>query len=402
MTQIDIFKPTPLSSTKEVAQHNNLIFAPFALGSYESKMFISMLERIDRNEPNESFPEWRIPMTEIISGKGGSAYEEIKKARHALVGYVVDIAPAHTKVKKSMPRTIVKKCDHEEGKGYIICQFHEDMKEYLLKLIGNFTRADLSVLKNFKDEKSVRFYWMLKSRFYNQITSTTITVEECRKCLLPKDSKSYTFPNDFRKHILERIIQKELEITDCAFEIGQPVKNSRQTVAWTFHLKQGSLTLLGHQPLQLSDSIISMLESCVVDAKGIRRINDSLGKEIKGVVVDETFIRYVVSTLKQAKQKKGSEIANLGGYIVDSIVKGYLCEQYLAGGRPKAAKPLYKQPVSVKRAAEDGQTPTIISMGQAEQMYAEAKAAGKTKYPFGGFVKGLKSGSNILVDGYSY
>lgn len=284
MTQITIFNSNPEDSTKreifqEVAQHNNLIFAPFALASMESRIFITMLSYIDRKKLiDEAFPEWHIPILDIMPHKNGYYFEDFKKAARNIVAYVVDIAPVDGKKKKTMPRTIVRKCDHEEGKNYAVCQFHEDMKDYLLKLIGNFTRADLAVLKNFKDEKSVRFYWMLKSRFYNS-NKIIITVEECRTCLLEKGSTTYPFPSELKKHILQKTIKDELSNTDCAFEIGKTVKNGNTTVGWEFIRKEGSFTLLEAAPNRLTGELIAILKSCQMDKKGIQKINELLGKK---------------------------------------------------------------------------------------------------------------------------
>lgn len=389
MNQIELF----VSPSKEVAQHNNLIFAPFALDSIESRIFISMLERIERSA--ESFPEWRIPVNEIIKHSGGSYYEELKKARFAIIRYAVDIAPANSNGKKySKPRTIVLKCDHEEGKGYIICQFHEHMREYLLKLLGNFTRADLSVLKNFKDEKSVRFYWMLKSRFYNQ-DIVTISVEECRKCLLPEGSTAYIYPNDFKKHVLEKIIKPELNNTDCAFDLGEPIKSGNKTTAWTFKKRTGSVTPIAPTPITISDKLIEELKSCGIDEKGLRKINEVRNKIINGVLIDEDFIRYVANTRKQEKAQQ-KDIENLGGYIVDTITKGWLSSQYTS------KKTRTKKPTPTPPPKQPNNGYTTITMQEAEKMYEVEKAAGTTKFALSGFIKGIKTGRFILVEGFQY
>lgn len=320
MEQMELF----ITPRKEVAQHNNLIFAPFALGSIESKIFISMLERVDRN--GEELPEWRIPLTEILIRRDGDAYEQLKKAAYTLKSQVVDIAPADpTKPyrKKFKLRSIVDKCDHEHGSGYLICQFHQDVKEYLLKLVGHYTKADLAVLKTFKDERSVRFYWMLKARFYNTDT-VQITVEECRQTLLPKDSKSYQNPSDIKKHILDKVILPELENTDCAFEYGSPIKYGNKTLAWTFIKNAGKAVILQPSPIMLSDKLIQRLEDIPIDEKGIRRISEIVGQEINGVLLDEGYIHFIIKRILDDSNKYTSP----GGAIINFITKGRLAKDY--------------------------------------------------------------------------
>jgi hypothetical protein len=100
MTQVDLFSSSAgLPASREVAQHNHLIFAPFALGSLESIIFISMLERISRTDT--VFQEWKIPVTDILPHRNGHYFELLKKARENLVGYVVDIAPVRANGKRS-------------------------------------------------------------------------------------------------------------------------------------------------------------------------------------------------------------------------------------------------------------------------------------------------------------
>jgi hypothetical protein len=367
MEQLTLFTHPPV----EVAQHNNLIFAPFALGSLENRIFISMLERIDRN--GEHFDEWRIPITDILKHRGGNYYEELDKARKALVGLVVDVAPIKPEGKRSSrPRTIVYKCDHDEGKGYIICQFHEHMREYLLRLVGNYTRADLAILKSFKDEKSVRFYWMLKSRFFNK-TEVVITVEECRQCLLPIGSKAYPNPTELKKHVLERVIKPEIDKTDCAFEFGNPVKAGVRTQAWTFVRQDGALSLLEPEPISLPAALIEELENLPLDRKGIQRINDYFHKEVKGITVDEAFIRFVIATRRKESQSK--EISNLGGYIVDTITEGWLAKQY----QKSKKKETYHAPPPAPKASEASSK--TITRAELELAYNQLSEEDRSRYP---------------------
>jgi hypothetical protein len=53
-SQIDLLE----GFNQEVAQHNNLIFAPFALGSLENRIFIAMLERTNRFDSHFSEPSF--------------------------------------------------------------------------------------------------------------------------------------------------------------------------------------------------------------------------------------------------------------------------------------------------------------------------------------------------------
>ncbi|MDJ1472351.1 replication initiation protein [Cytophagaceae bacterium DM2B3-1] len=320
--QLEIFSAKP----KEVRQHNNLIFAPFAMGSVESKIFISMLERINRTDTE--FPLWRIPLSEILPRKDGDSYEHLKKAAVALKSQVIDIAPVdpmNPNRKRFRLRSIVDKCDHDSGTGFLLCQFHPDVKEYLLNLIDNYTPADLATLKMFKDERTVRFYWMLRARFrYEESrmakTSTVsetvkiqITVEECRNCLL-KDIKSYPNPKDIKRHILEKVVKPEIDKTDCAFEFGDPVKQGNKTLAWTFIRRSGSVTVLPLEPLRISAKLIEALEGMPLDSKGIRRISDALCMDTDGFEASEAFVWFLLHKLTTSKDK--DKIASPGGQLI--------------------------------------------------------------------------------------
>lgn len=321
MAQLPLF-PLPVV---EVAQHNNLIFAPFALGSIESKIFISMLERVDRN--GEELPEWRIPITEILSRRDGDSYEQLKKAAYSLKAEIVDIAPVNPTYparKQFKLRSIIDKCDHESGSGFLICQFHQDVKEYLLRMVGNYTKADLAVLKKFKDERSVRFYWMLKARFYNTDT-VTITVEECRFTLLKRNSKSYQNPSDIKKHILDAVVKPELAKTDCAFEYGQPVKSGNKTLAWTFIKLIDATNVLPPTPIGLSDKLIKSLEIIPIDLKGIRRIAEAVGNSINNLLIDEGYVFFTIHRYQADKEQVKKSI---GGAIIKAVETGKFAKEY--------------------------------------------------------------------------
>jgi plasmid replication initiation protein len=327
MEQMEIF---PVRK-KEVAQHNNLIFAPFALGSLESKIFISMLERVDRY--SEDLPEWPIPVKEIIKHSNGANYEELEKAAKTLTSHSVDIAPADPKkpYRKGFDyKALVITCKHVNGAGYLRCQFHPHIKEYLVNLLGHYTRADLAVLKKFRDERAVRFYWMLKARFYST-DEVQITVEECRQALLPKGSTSYEYPNDFKKYILDKVIKPEIDKTDVAYRYGEPVKKGNKTIAWSFIREEGAVTVVPEAPLPLSSKLVERLEEIPIDEKGIRLIGQMLGQQVKGQEVTEDYINFVIYYLKTDSATNPSKYSKpLGGYIINHVVDGRLAKKYKA------------------------------------------------------------------------
>lgn len=215
-----------------------VIFAGISLGSLESKIFISMLECLrEGSSTSKPMQVWRIPVSQLLPSSGGNGYQQLLKARHSLVSHLVDIEVEEGGVKHVHPQTLVKMCDHALGSGYILCQFHEHMKPFLEQLLSGFTSTELSMLKTINHAQSLRFYSLLKDKF-EKAFSVIISVEECRECLLEKGSAAYSFPSDLRKHIIERIIQKELEPTDCAFLIKDTMKDGRQTVGWRFEQRK--------------------------------------------------------------------------------------------------------------------------------------------------------------------
>jgi hypothetical protein len=86
-----------------------------------------------------------------------------------------------------------------------------------------------------------------------------------------------------------------------------------------------------------------------IDKKRIYKISELMGKNIGGVKVDEKYIGYVASERSRAKQSKGDAIANLAGYIVDTIMYGWLSEPYQNHLKGICAGPSSKGPCSTRR-----------------------------------------------------
>ncbi len=83
--QFELFKT---QENRDLAQHNNLITGRYSMGVIESRIFISMLARL--NKSDTSFDWIRIPINEVISTLDGDSYKSLKEACDNLTGFKIN------------------------------------------------------------------------------------------------------------------------------------------------------------------------------------------------------------------------------------------------------------------------------------------------------------------------
>jgi hypothetical protein len=108
--------------------------------------------------------------------------------------------------------------------------------------------------------------------------------------------------------------------------------------------------------------------------------------------ITEDYVSFVIEAKRRDKKVK-----KIGGAIFDAVVNKQLWEDY-----ENSLKKIVLTPTRITAVNPSNTDIKIITLNEAQLMYEEEKAAGKTKYPFGGFVKAIKIGRNIVVQDYNY
>jgi plasmid replication initiation protein len=144
-------------SDRVVAQHNDLIKAQYDMSLLEMRLFVAMLARINRGD--SEFTTCRIPVSELYPDDkvGGKTYSQVKKAVVRLVSRTITVESKDERgVREVVSNPLMATCRYKEGTGYVVAQFNNFVKPYLLELKGDFTVAQELTLIGFRSFYSFR------------------------------------------------------------------------------------------------------------------------------------------------------------------------------------------------------------------------------------------------------
>jgi len=227
---------------KKATQHNHLVNAKFDMSTYEMRLFIALLSRL--NKSDTEFSECQIHLTDFIErAKGGKTYQMVKDACLSLSKKVIQIESLVENKKGDMRKKFIvlplmAMAAYQEGEATITAQFNNKLKPYLLNLAGNFTQAEIKQLFRLKSFYSYRLYWLLKQ--HQTFGERYIEITELRDMLNLQEK--YDRFQDFKIKVIH-VAMKELKNSDMAFTYEQ-VKKGRNVVGIKFYFSPNDQTPL--------------------------------------------------------------------------------------------------------------------------------------------------------------
>ena len=295
--------------------HNNMVEANFHMTDLEMRIFMYMLAYVKRDD--KDFNEIRIPVK--VFGSANS-YKEIKAAAHRLAKQTLDIELVGEKRKfRTIP--LISFCEYEDGWGYIVTEFNEKAKPYLLELKESFTTAELEQIGKIKGAYIVRVYWLLK-QYQNSIKKERVIEVDKFWDMFKLHNKKYRYA-DFKRQILTKS-QKTLKNTDMAFEFEE-IKEGRKVHALKFKLINQK---------NLSETAVNAQEEPALDCS--KRVLDVLAKynfsqkQLKNIVdnVPEKDIFKINYELQLEIGNK--KMNNITGYAYNSFRKRFMLKDEVA------------------------------------------------------------------------
>ncbi|MFD1141103.1 replication initiation protein [Larkinella insperata] len=314
-----------------VAQHNDLIKAQYDMSLLEMRLFVAMLARINRGD--SEFSICRIPVSELYpdSEVGGKTYSQVKKAVMRLVSRSITIETKDARgVREVVSNPLMATCRYKEGTGFVIAQFNNFVKPYLLELKGDFTRAQELTLIGFRSFYSFRVYWLLKLSAYNK----DIIVMELTpmKQMLNLVDRYANFA-DFKRFVLD-VAQQEIASTDMAFEYTTK-KEGRQVVGVQFNLLRPAVIV--QEDTELPDGVQQRLNEIGMSLQSLQEIKSFYNQ---GKLADD-YLRFVLEYYDQTQQK--GRIRSLAGVVYKALMTDLLRREFEVW---KAQQPVYKAPAS--------------------------------------------------------
>lgn len=349
-------------SDRVVAQHNDLIKAQYDMSLLEMRLFVAMLARINRGD--SEFTTCRIPVSELYPDDkvGGKTYSQVKKAVVRLVSRTITVESKDERgVREVVSNPLMATCRYKEGTGYVVAQFNNFVKPYLLELKGDFTVAQELTLIGFRSFYSFRVYWLLKlSAFYKDNIKLDLPLIKQMLNL----TERYANYADFKRFVLD-VAQQEMASTDMAFEY-KPLKEGRTVVGVLFHLLRP--VVVTQEDTELPDGIQRKLNEIGVTLKSLQEIKSRYNQ---GKLTEE-YIRFVLSYYEQSQAK--GRIRSLAGAIFKALTTDQLMKEFSTW---KADQPIYKAPKPKQSATINEQ---VVPLDELRSGWEIMRKKGVTKY----------------------
>ncbi|UHG93855.1 replication initiation protein [Spirosoma oryzicola] len=342
-----------------VAQHNDLIRARYEMSLLESRLFICLLGRIDRKD--KDFLLCRIPVSELYPDEkvGGKAYAQVREAVIRLASRVIHVESIDENGRREIvSNPLMATCRYKEGSGYLIAQFNNFVKPYLLELQGNFTVAEIQTLLGFRSFYSYRLYWLLKSAAFHH---ETIKLElSSLKKTLNLEQRYQNFA-DFKRFVLD-IAKHELSITDMAFDYKQ-LKDGRAVTALSFHLLRPAVVT--QDDIKLPEGTQQTLTEVGLSLKSLSDIK--LRFQQGGL--PEDYLRFVIHYYQEAKKK--GRLKSLAGAIYKALMTDQLRQEFQLW---QANQPTYHAPKATHKTAKVEIIPLDVLREQFESLSTKGLA----------------------------
>lgn len=225
-----------------IKKANNLIESRYKFDIWETRVFLSVLSQI-RREDNE-FHIYRIRYKDVINNfelKSGDSYEYLRKAAKGLMSQQFYVTYDKDGVGRETAYQIIITADYMKGgsegvpqkrvesQEYIDVQVHPEMKPFLLQLQKNFTAYDLkNVVK--LGVYPIRIYELMKQ--YETIGWRTLDIDELKRMFeLTKEYKRF---NDFYRFVISPAVREINKHTDLNIVDVKKIKEGRRVVALKF------------------------------------------------------------------------------------------------------------------------------------------------------------------------
>jgi len=352
-----------------VVQHNALVNARFDLNTTESRLFLAMLGRVQRDDV--AFGRCQVSVRELLGQSAShSTYDLVRRmlkdfASRTLL--IEKVGPDGWPLKK--PSFIVipllAYAEYRDGEGLIEVQFNDLLRDYLLDLRRNFTQAQITELLKLKSASSYRIYWLLREYAMQGKTSRLVPLATL-KAILGLEQEYDRF-NNFRARVLERA-RLELAETDLPFTY-EALKQGREVTELRFAF--GAVPAEG--PAALPPPPPPEWEVAVRAAGVSAGSLPAIAARLAAGDYDLGYVRYVLATVPA--QAAAGKVKNVAGAVFKALSTAYLLPAYQKSRPPAAKAPRRAASAAAARRpllAELADARTSLRFAQTAPLYTDA------------------------------
>lgn len=210
-------EPRNITNRQVVAQSNNILGARYELTETEQKIILLAIAQVDSINDDEFFI-YRVTIPELEKFLGVELkQQQLKETCKRLMQRVVTIdTPKGWRMFQWINRA-----EYFNGENAIEFKISDDIKPYLLKLKGNFTKLQLENAIKFNSKYTIRFYQFLMKLQNTTERKERYELDDLYKMLmLPKSMQVF---GNFRQYVLDPSIKEINAKTEikASYEIGR-------------------------------------------------------------------------------------------------------------------------------------------------------------------------------------
>lgn len=219
---------------KYVVKSNQLIEARYRLSLQESRVILWLLMQICPDD--EDFKQHKIDIKEfakMIGAEVDNQYSKLRSVTKRLMQRAIEIY--NPEKKEWLQVSWLSSIKYQSTKGCVLLRFDPELKPYLLKLKGHFTKLEVADLLQLKSIYSIKIFELLKQ--YESIKKRKISVEDLRAyCGIQKGK--YRHYNAIKLYVIERAAAEINAKTEYEVDYKE-IKESRKivTIEWTIKKK---------------------------------------------------------------------------------------------------------------------------------------------------------------------
>jgi plasmid replication initiation protein len=222
-----------------IKKSNQLIEARYRFDTWETRMFLSLLSCIRKEDGDfQTYRIWYSDVIEIFGIKSHQSYDLLRAGVKNLMRKTLHVNYQEGGFTREKEYHIIRSTDYlkegQTGDGiqnqeYIDVTIEPEMKPLLLQLQKNFTAYDLSNVSRLSAQ-SVRIYELLKQ--YESLEGRVLDIDYMKRIL--EYDKEYPDFSNFHQWVIKPAVKEINKYTDIKINRYEKVKEGRKVTALHF------------------------------------------------------------------------------------------------------------------------------------------------------------------------
>jgi plasmid replication initiation protein len=222
-----------------IKKSNQLIEARYRFDTWETRMFLSLLSCIRKEDGDfQTYRIWYSDVIDIFGIKSHQSYDLLRTGVKNLMRKTLHINYQEGNFTREKEYHIIRSTDYlkegQTGEGiqnqeYIDVTIEPEMKPLLLQLQKNFTAYDLSNVSRLSAQ-SVRIYELLKQ--YESLEGRVLDIDYMKRIL--EYDKEYPDFSNFHQWVIKPAVKEINKYTDIKITRYEKVKEGRKVTALHF------------------------------------------------------------------------------------------------------------------------------------------------------------------------